>query len=422
MADLKERFPPRRPASSKNSRDAACRTSARDQGLRSWIRVDASGESQVIEVDKLSMMRRCDLPARDLRLLDPSFVYPSTILGRDRAIVVNLEQIRCIITADEVFLFNSLDINVKQYVAELQRRLPTAGVGEVLQTESAELDQREGGNRSIENLYSNNSPHYLPFEFKALEVALEAACTFLDSKALELEISVNPLLDALTSKISTSNLERLRQIKRGLETLTKRVQKVRDEIEEVMDDADYMAKMYLTKRKSRMESTFYSDPSTPEYRFNDVAFSVSAPVTPVSSPPDRRKHEKSYSLARGRHESMGSSESATESVVALEMLLEAYFVVIDSTLNKLTSLREYIDDTEDLLNFQLLLIQFTVLLATASFVVALFGVVSDFETYMFQFRNSKFKWIMISTSVTGFVVFFSVLWFLKYIKKPFWMM
>ena len=69
-----------------------------------------------------------------------------------------------------------------------------------------------------------------------------------------------------------------------------------------------------------------------------------------------------------------------------------------------------------------LLIQFTVLLATASFVVALFGVVSDFETYMFQLRHSKFKWIMISTSMTGFVVFFSVLWFLKYIKKPYWMM
>ncbi|XP_048532257.1 magnesium transporter MRS2-F-like isoform X2 [Triticum urartu] len=40
------------------------------------------------------MMRRCELPARDLRLLDPLFVYPSTVLGRERTIVVNLEQIR----------------------------------------------------------------------------------------------------------------------------------------------------------------------------------------------------------------------------------------------------------------------------------------------------------------------------------------
>ncbi|KAJ6898674.1 Magnesium transporter mrs2-like protein [Populus alba x Populus x berolinensis] len=34
------------------------------------------------------------------------------------------------------------------------------------------------------------------------------------------------------------------------------------------------------------------------------------------------------------------------------MLLEAYFMQIDSTLNKLTTLREYIDDTEDYINIQ----------------------------------------------------------------------
>jgi magnesium transporter len=34
---------------------------------------------------------------------------------------------------------------------------------------------------------------------------------------------------------------------------------------------------------------------------------------------------------------MRSSESNTENIEELEMLLEAYFVVIDSTLNKLTS-------------------------------------------------------------------------------------
>ncbi|CAI7843453.1 unnamed protein product [Closterium sp. NIES-53] len=57
---------------------------------------------------------RCDLPGRDLRLLDPVFVYPSTILGRERAMVVNLESIRCIITADEVLLLNVTDPAVQQ--------------------------------------------------------------------------------------------------------------------------------------------------------------------------------------------------------------------------------------------------------------------------------------------------------------------
>ncbi|KAL8260911.1 hypothetical protein R6Q59_024960, partial [Mikania micrantha] len=250
MADLKERLLPPKPASATNLRDSSYRPSAsgrqpfpgvdvlglkkRGQGLRSWIRFDAAtGDSQIIEVDKFTIMRRCDLPARDLRLLDPLFVYPSTILGREKAIVVNLEQIRCIITADEVLLLNSLDSYVLQYVVELQRRLKAAGGGEVWRSEGGEL---------------KTSPDYLPFEFRALEVALEAACTFLDTQAAELEIEAYPLLDELTSKISTLNLERVRRLKSRLVALTRRVQKVRDEIEQLMDDDGDMAEMYLTEK------------------------------------------------------------------------------------------------------------------------------------------------------------------------------
>lgn len=182
MSDLKDRLLPPRPDFVINLRGdhaaASSRPSSsgrqpllgvdvlglkkRGQALKSWIRVDTFANTQVIEVDKFSMMRRCDLPARDLRLLDPLFVYPSTILGREKAIVVNLEQIRCIITADEVLLLNSLDDYVLAYVVELQQRLKASAVaGDVFQ---------------------NTSPDYLPFEFRALEVALEAACTFLDAQ------------------------------------------------------------------------------------------------------------------------------------------------------------------------------------------------------------------------------------------------
>ncbi|KAG9150900.1 hypothetical protein Leryth_003029 [Lithospermum erythrorhizon] len=436
MADLKERLLPPKPASAVNLRETS-RASAtgrpfqsvdvsglkkRGQGLRSWIRVDSSGNSQVIEVDKFTMMRRCDLPARDLRLLDPLFVYPSTILGREKAIVVNLEQIRCIITADEVLLLNSLDTYVLQYVVELQRRLQTAGMGEVWQSEDTNLS-RSRVNRNYNSMFGNTSPDYLPFEFRALEVALEAACTFLDSQAAELEIEAYPLLDELTSRISTLNLERARRLKSRLVALTRRVQKVRDEIEQLMDDDGDMAEMYLTEKKGRMESSLYGEQSVLGYRSNDGAISVSAPVSPVSSPPDSRKLEKCLSIARSRHESMRSSDSNPESIEELEMLLEAYFVVIDSTLNKLTSLKEYIDDTEDFINIQLdnvrnQLIQFELLLTTATFVVAIFGVVAgifgmNFEISMFDYPDA-FKWVLIITGVCGALIFSSFLWFFKH--------
>ena len=103
-----------------------------------------------------------------------------------------------------------------------------------------------------------------------------------------------------------------------------------------MDDDGDMAEMYLTEKKIHMESSFYGDQSLMGYRSTDGVLSASAPVSPVSSPLEGRKLEKTLSFARSR-QSMRSSEGATESIEELEMLLEAYFVVIDSTLNKLTS-------------------------------------------------------------------------------------
>lgn len=98
----------------------------RGHGSRSWIKIDENGNSKVLELDKAAIMRHCSLPARDLRLLDPLFIYPSTILGRDKAIVVSLEQIRCIITAQEVILMNSLDGCVVEYESELCKRLQSS--------------------------------------------------------------------------------------------------------------------------------------------------------------------------------------------------------------------------------------------------------------------------------------------------------
>ncbi len=77
-----------------------------------------------MEAGKHAIMRRACLPARDLRILDPVLSYPSTILGREHAIVVNLEHIKAIITAQEVLLLNFKDPAVAPFVLDLQHRLP----------------------------------------------------------------------------------------------------------------------------------------------------------------------------------------------------------------------------------------------------------------------------------------------------------
>ncbi|KAG6545287.1 hypothetical protein Mapa_013247 [Marchantia paleacea] len=423
----------------------------RGKGIRSWIRVDPLGNSQVLEVDKATVMRRCNLPARDLRLLDPHFVYPATILGRDKAIVLNLEHIRCIITADEVLLLNSFDKYVLQYVAELRRRLATQNQSDIPgfkwrspggqpqpqvfnRTDSFWGNPQEIRQAMVSDtdMFSGSSADDLPFEFRALEVALEAACTYLDAQATELEQEAYPVLDELTSKVSTLNLERVRRLKSRLVILTRRVQKVRDEIEQLMDDDGDMAEMYLTQKMiNAVPSYSYSESSARTKGYvAAVGASVSAPVSPVGSPTGggARHLDKTLSFARSftTHEVMSrssrSSRSEDEDVEELEMLLEAYFVVIDGTLNKLTSLKEYIDDTEDFINIQLdnvrnQLIQFELILTTATFVVAIWGIVAgvfgmNIPLWLFE-EPSAFKWVLIISGAVGLLIFCSFLWFFK---------
>ncbi|XP_058070446.1 magnesium transporter MRS2-5-like [Magnolia sinica] len=373
----------------------------RGHGSRSWIQIDRNGNSHILALDKATLMRRCNLPARDLRLLDPLFVYPSTILGREKAIVVNLEQIRCIITADEVILMNSLDSSVMQYQSELCRRLQT------------QKDQ---------NGCTESSSDDLAFEFRALELALELTCMSLDAQVTELEIDVYPVLDELASSISTLNLERVRKQKSHLLALTHRVQKVRDEIEQLMDDDGDMAEMYLTEKKERMEAY----PSAVPYFLSSIpagsAVSKSAPVSPVSSISGSHKLDKMMSSVIGSSKH-GSSSSGGDRIEELEMLLEAYFVVIDNTLSKLLSLKEYIDDTEDFINIKLdnvrnQLIQFELLLTAATFVATIFAVVSgvfgmNFTPAFFQYPDN-FNWVLIVTSISCVVIYAAFILYFKH--------
>ncbi|KAL0922800.1 hypothetical protein M5K25_006820 [Dendrobium thyrsiflorum] len=337
-------------------------------GIRAWLVVSESRQPYLEEAGKHLIMRRTGLPARDLRVLDPQLSYPSTILGRERAIVINLEHIKAVITAMEVLVPNCKDPLVAPFLQDLQTKVASsfgAPMHSVAESSDTDADHAVKTVPSYETIassprtnldaYNNGGTKALPFEFRALEVCLESACRLLESETLTLEQEAYPALDELTSKISTLNLERVRQIKSRLVALSGRVQKVRDELEHLLDDDTDMAEMYLTEKLASQgagDTASRVDIGSDELELSEHRDDVKTETESTS----------------------GNSSVFKLNIEELEMLLEAYFVQIDGTLNKLSTLREYVDDTEDYINIMLdekqnQLLQMGILLSMATLVL-----------------------------------------------------
>ncbi|CAH1427187.1 unnamed protein product [Lactuca virosa] len=348
---------------------------------RSWISIDSDVNETIMDIDKYAIMHRVQIHARDLRILDPLLSYPSTILGRERAIVLNLEHIKAIITAEEVLLRDPSDDNVIPVVEELRRRLP------VLNAHHGELN----GQHDVETGEEDESP----FEFRALEVFLEAICSFHAARTTELETDAYPALDELTSKISSRNLDRVRKLKSAMTRLTARVQKVRDELERLLDDDDDMADLYLSRKLSSASPVSDSGGGAAGWFHG--------------SPTIGSK------ISRASRASVMTVHGDENDVEELEMLLEAYFMQIDGTLNKLMSLREYIDDTEDYINIQLdnhrnQLIQLELFLSSGTLCMSIYALVTGIFGMNIPYtwnddHGYMFKWVVILSGVLSAVLF-----------------
>lgn len=120
---------------------------------------DRSDSSSTSEISKPALGAVMRVSTRDLRAVDPAYprVLPQ-ILVREHGMLLKLESIRAVITADSVRVFDPLNPSVQTFLAVLHDRLRTEWEAEV--------------------------PSDQPFEFRVLEQVLDAVVCVREPIAL----------------------------------------------------------------------------------------------------------------------------------------------------------------------------------------------------------------------------------------------
>ncbi|BAF10818.1 putative magnesium transporter MRS2-H [Oryza sativa Japonica Group] len=314
--------PPARVMGKGNSKRKAANT-------RLWMRLDRRGGCEMILCDKSFVARRSGLPARDLRVLSPLLSRSPSILAREKAMVINLEFVRAIVTADEVLVLEPLAQEVLPFVEKLRKHFPLKSLDVDDVSTHMHTENQDGELAQDVSCYEvEGANHELPFEFQVLDFALEAVCLSYNSTISDLNRSAIAVLDDLMKSVSTRNLERVWSLKSSLTRLLASVQKVRDEVEHILDDNEAMAHL-CTARKTKGQKDLLNTILFPETRLC-------------------RTHS-SIENSTGIRTCVPSDSDAH----ILDMLLEAYFKQLDGIRNRIFLVRQYIVDTEDYISIQL---------------------------------------------------------------------
>ncbi|KAH8551049.1 hypothetical protein BGW37DRAFT_494606 [Umbelopsis sp. PMI_123] len=262
---------------------------------------------------------------RDLRTIDTRHVNPkSAILVRSEAILINLAHIRALIKSDLVVIFDTFgstnSYNQSIFIYDLQERL-------------------RSGNRDS-----------LPYEFRALEAIFISVVSSLQSEVDVLENLVTKLLSDLEDSIQQEKLKDMLQYTKKLSDFYQGVTSVRDAINEVLDQDEDLAAMYLTAKKS-------------------------------GSPRDASDHEE------------------------IELLLESYLKQTEEIENKAATLISHMKSTEEivqimldtnrnsLLLFELKLTVATMSVGTGALIASMFGM--NLKNYM---ENDPFAFGIVSAA------------------------
>lgn len=207
--------------------------------------------ASVNRLTKLEVASKYGLSTRDLRVFDlPSTGFPYILVRKD-TILVHLFDLRLLVQNDQVLLFriaDNHDHRTNNKSKDPTTRDQTHSVSHVFS------HNLEGKLRDSQSLGFSSSQ---PYELRVVEAALASVTSVLEAEFLLTEQEVSNALqvtdlDTLNWKESLihTELRQIHDLTRKLASIEQRARQVRNAVQEVLNEDEDMANMYLTDKKS----------------------------------------------------------------------------------------------------------------------------------------------------------------------------
>lgn len=209
---------------------------------------DSSGAaSGTKKLSKSQIAEQYGLSTRDLRTIDlPSAGFPH-ILIRDCSILVHIFDLRLLIQADKVVLFDVDEDVGREHYDNTSRIF------------SHNLEDK------LHHTHGVGGASKMPYELRVLETALTSVTSTLEAQYLMNKKEVKETLETLNEdSVIHSKLRNLLELVRRLASVEQRATLVRDAVQEVMNEDRDMADMYLTDKRAGAPHTI-DDHQSVEY-------------------------------------------------------------------------------------------------------------------------------------------------------------
>jgi len=240
---------------------------------RMWTVLDEHGRAKNLKASKAHVAAAFGVPLRDLHYLDPlrPTLTPANIFIRPKCLIVNLEHMKFIVTAEIALFLNAESLEVKRFVKFLRKYLKEVEIAQTQKREDLvkeatmmETIIRDENENETQKLQQSNSALknaqtttkikeervlHLPFELLVLECAMHELGVVLDNETIALEREAAPCMEKMLQSVQAEELAEGRRIKEKLNALILRLEAFTEALSSILEHDESLDAMCLSKLK-----------------------------------------------------------------------------------------------------------------------------------------------------------------------------